>query len=610
MKISGFLFLLFFLYWDAFSSPQQQVYSFKNVTINQGLSQNSVVDIVEDSTGFMWFATQDGLNRYDGRNFLIFPVSFDDITTPNNAQLGKLLAVDNQLWMIKKGGEITRFDLFTQRFIPLNLPGRENEPLPPASCMHVDKDNGLWIGTLRDGLYYFDPQKNLQRYTETSSKPWKLPSNRIRSVFEDHCNNIWVLTDEGAIIVFGETGKAHLPGVNINVMTEASDGTYWLGTLGEGIYFKKKDSEEFRSFRGYDGREIPSELVVETIHADSQNKVWVGTYGHGLFIIDTISRKITHLMPNRQDPNSISFQDILTIKEDSRGGIWIGTDGGGISYYNRLFHIFRTFTIHSVKDSISIEQIRAIEIDEDGVVWLGTSGQGLTSYDPSQNTFKTFHLTPYKPGVSNYDRIVSLQTDAEGDLWVGTQGNGLLIMDRETGNIKKWFTTEAASGQEKIPDNTIWSMLPEEDSKMWVATRNAGLLLMDKEEGLREHYLIPSTGSSDPKGINVQSLLRLDDKRLLLGFDHKDLQLFDIASGEFTPITNRAIKEILDRGTDVKSLYYQDGWLWVGTAGKGVLITNLNTGKTYVLDDREMAAKQYDLQYSAREQGESLDEQQ
>ena len=125
----------------------------------------------------MWFATQDGLNRYDGRNFVIFPISFDDITTPDNAQLGKLLAVDNQLWIIKKGGEVTKFDLFTQSFTSLIQPGRENEPFPAASYIHIDEDKGLWIGTLREGLFYLDPQENLQRYTETSRRPWTLRSN-------------------------------------------------------------------------------------------------------------------------------------------------------------------------------------------------------------------------------------------------------------------------------------------------------------------------------------------------------------------------------------------------------------------------------------------------
>ena len=170
---------------------------------------------------------------------------------------------------------------------------------------------------------------------------------------------------------------------------------------------------------------------------------------------------------------------------------------------------------------------------------------------------------------------------------MGTQGNGLLIMDREDGSIKKWFTTEAALRQEKIPDNTIWSMMPARDGKMWVATRHAGLLLMDKEEGLREHFLLPSGGSSDHEGVNVQSILRLDENRLVLGFKNSGLQLFDIASGEFTAITNKAIENILDRGTDIKTLYHEDDWLWVGTAGNGVLITNLETGKTYVLNDRQ-----------------------
>lgn len=117
MRYTGLFILLLFLLNSSSSTSQQQSFAFKNISINEGLSQNSVVDIIEDATGFLWFATQDGLNRYDGRNFLHFPISFDDITSPENAQLGKLFAVENKIWMIRKGVK-----LWYWTFLPIKSP--------------------------------------------------------------------------------------------------------------------------------------------------------------------------------------------------------------------------------------------------------------------------------------------------------------------------------------------------------------------------------------------------------------------------------------------------------------------------------------------------------
>lgn len=578
--------ILQFLLFNSFSSiSQQQNYAFKNIDINQGLSQNSVVDIAEDEKGFIWFATQDGLNRYDGRNFLVFPKSFDDITTTDNVRLGKLVADGHQMWLIKKGGKVEILDLFTHNFSAVEHLAREAEPLPPAASILIDHKKGTWIGLIDDGLIHIDSEEKIQKYSENAISGKEIISNRIRSVFEDSTNNIWVLTASGITrLSEGNTAEDHLETINTHVMTETPDSSLWVGTLGNGIYIREHPSSSFMKFTGFGEEKIPNNLVVEAIHADEQERIWVGTYGNGLYVIDIPGSRIVHLMPDRQDPHSLNFQDILSIKEDNNGGIWIGSDGGGISYFNRQFNKFNTIAIHNVEDHISIEQIRAIETDSVGVVWLGTSGQGLTSFDPAQNKFKTKHLTPFKPGISNYDRIVALKIGPQGDLWIGTQGNGLLILDTATGEIKKWLTTDASREQDRIPDNTIWAFLPQGD-QMWVATRNEGLVLLDPEEGVMEHYKLPPEEKGGVEGRNVQSLIRINKSTLAVGFESRGVHLLDVNTGRFNAVSTPGLENIFFTETDIKSLYHQKDWLWIGTGGKGIVVTNLKTKKTYLLND-------------------------
>lgn len=584
MKVPGVYIVLFFLLSSLYAVPQNQNFLFKAININDGLSQNSVVDIIEDPTGFMWFATQDGLNRYDGRNFLVFPLGFDNVTSPENAQLGKLLVHDDKIYMIIKGGKIEVLDLFTHKLNSFSTAGPKNTKLPSASYLFIDNREGLWIGTFNKGLYYLDKNNNLHRFTTASDSPKGILSNRIRSVFQDSKERIWILTNKGVTRFSEETSENQLAGINTHVLTEARDGALWLGTLGNGIYYMEPGSGNFLPFAGYKNYPLPHDLVVECIYTDTTGRIWVGTYGNGLYLIDSSLKEISHFTPDRNNPSALSFQDVLSITEDRNGGIWVGTDGGGINYYNSQLNHFKRVTAHDVEPGISIEQIRAITTDNQEKVWLGTSGQGITSFDPLLQDFQTFHLKPFKPGVRNYDRVVSLQTDCDDDLWIGTHGNGLLIMNKGSGEIKKWFTTEVEEENQRIPDNTIWAMVSEKENQKWVASRHAGLLLLDKEQGLLETCMMNSEGSTTADK-NLQALIRIDTTTLALGFEKKGIHLYDTTTGEFTAVTNPVIDNVLKDETGIKSLFYEEEWLWIGTAGRGVIVTNLKTGTTQVLND-------------------------
>lgn len=560
-------------------------FSFRNMSINEGLSQSSVVDIVSDDAGFLWLATQDGLNRYDGRELVIFKKNFDDITTTTGSRLGKIVnGLYNTLWLITSGGRLEKLNLYNETFTPVRTIGADSIQLPPVSCLYHESNNDLWIGTENNGLYQYNLTANkvVLHHKGLSS---------IQYIFKDSQKNIWILTNKGYSILVRASNRLQFPtplmkeGISFSVMDEDKNKTRWIGTYGKGLYVQKGNGFDFIPFTGYGGQHnLPSNLVIESVKADAAGQIWVGTYGNGLYVINPARQTITHYVVNKKDPFSISYNDILCIREDKQGGIWIGTDGGGVSHYDKRLNNFAMLTGNNVPENISIEQVRAITTDQQGDLWIGTSSTGLTVANRRNNTFKTFHYPPSPTALGNYDRVVSLYTDSTGDIWVGTQGNGLLIVDAVTRKIRKRFYPDG-SGMQNFPDHTIWCMLPAKNKQVWAGTRNGGLCLLDKEKGLIRNYTINGSDGNRTLENNVRSLTHINDTTLCIGFEKRGIQFLHTRSGKLVSKPNAILDSLIARETIFKCAWYRQPMLWIGTLGRGLIAWNLSTGDTYTIND-------------------------
>jgi len=191
--IKGLLILLSSILLAGSAAAQFNPISFRNISINEGLSQSSVVDIAIDSIGFLWFATQDGLNRYDAKEFLVFKKNFDDFTTASGSTTGKLaIGNRNDLWIITSGGRLERMNLYDQTIIKVPMLNRTE--LPPVSCVFPDKDH-LWIGTESNGLFIYnlDTKELVHHSTESAS----LSGDQIQEIYKDQAGRMWILTENG-----------------------------------------------------------------------------------------------------------------------------------------------------------------------------------------------------------------------------------------------------------------------------------------------------------------------------------------------------------------------------------------------------------------------------
>lgn len=563
-----------------YAASQPNSISFRNININEGLSQSSVVDIAADNAGFVWLATQDGLNRYDGKEFQIFKKSFNDLTTATSSTTGKLAVGNfNDLWIITSGGKLERMNLYDQSI--MKLPMLNGVSLPAVSCVLPD-GNLVWIGTETNGVYIYNLKTKDLVHHSSLEIPVNPAAEQVQEIFKDSQKQVWVLTTNGAI-VFRDPSKPYRTYLQNNSraakkfyscssIAEDATSRIWIGTYENGVMVKGKNDTSFAPFRGFDGKNLlPEKLTIFTILADRLNRIWIGTYGHGLFITNPVDSTITNILSDKKNSSSLGYNDVLSIREDKKGGIWVGTDGGGVSYYDRRLNNFTLYSSNNVPENISIDQIRSITTDRDQRIWAGTSNDGLSVIDPVKNTAESIHFTPYKLGINNYERIVSLLTDTQGDIWVGTQGNGLLIIDAGTKKIKKQFYPDT-TGQLKIPDHTVWCMLPEDNNNVWIGTRHAGLSLVNKESGALRNYLSYPGSNNAIAENNVRKIIRINDSLLCIGFEKKGVQFFNIRQNRFFNL--KALESSWQNEITVKTLYYQNPVLWIGTSGYGIIAYN------------------------------------
>ncbi len=534
---------------------QSQV-SFRQLSVNDGLSQNSVVSVTQDSIGYLWLATQDGLNKFDGNNFEVFKSLFIDITRPNYSHLGQVYTDRSGAVIsipISKKPQI--YNREKHRFMPFT-------DLEDVSVVFQDTKNNYWFGTYESGLY---------RKDETSTQLVLTPEN-IKTVFsitEAPDGTIWLSSlgkimsiDSVANISTFYPDKNLQSAVNYSKIISDAQGNLWLGSYGNGLWFKPPNENTFKraNFPESELDALPKNLNILAMHLDKKNRLWVGTFGDGLYKIRLNTNEILHYEVRKHNPRALHYNDILCIYEDYTGTLWFGTDGAGVSFYDEYLEKFNFTNNSQTPEGINIDLVRAIAVDKDNNVWIGTSGKGLSRYTPKTNAWKTY--TASKNGLTS-DRIVSLFLDDEEALWIGTQDGGLNILE-PSGQLQHYHKTSRI----QLSSETIWSIFKDDAQHIWLSTRDHGLILFDKNKGVLKQFGRSNGLPSNTVRITIQG----EKDQLFIGTEEDGLYALNTKTDVITNILKEF--ELTDKTAlkKIKSLYYDGrGLLWVGTNGDGLL---------------------------------------
>ncbi|MGB5498662.1 MAG: two-component regulator propeller domain-containing protein, partial [Maribacter sp.] len=576
LRIIKFVSISLCLVWIQLVKSQNQI-SFRQLSVKDGLSQNSAISIAQDSTGYLWIATQDGLNKYDGRAFSIYPYKYLDITKTKYSNLGKIYRdKEGGLWTIPIDKKL--YKLHPKKDIFEIFPGIED-----VSVIFQDEDLIYWVGTYSSGLYQFDSKKGNAKKVRSQ----KEINGPIYNISNDHNGNMVMVTN-GLLIEFnkGSQSFSNLSfkdyygeeiNENFSDIVADSQGRQWISTFGDGLYFRNQADEVLQRVSNLTFTDpLPANLNILDIHLDKKGRLWLATYGRGLYLLDFEKNTISHFNADKNNPRAIHYNDILCIYEDNSGTLWFGTDGGGISYYDEYLEKFNSFTNNQTPEGINIDVVRSITTDNKGTVWIGTSGKGLTQYEPENNSWQTFTTsTTSKNGITS-NRIMSLLVDEDDDLWIGTQEDGLIIR-----NAKGNFTQFNSTSEIPLSANTVWNIFKDSKDNIWLGTRENGLLQFDKNRGEINKFIADPQDKNSLPSNNIRVITEDTSGNLWIGTEANGVVRYNPTSNTLkrfyqNPITNSSISN------SIKALYFSsNGVLWIGTNGGGLNALDTSNGVFY-----------------------------
>lgn len=558
--------------------------SFKNYSTTDGLSQRSVVTILQDSKGYLWFGTRYGLNKFDGHTFKNY---YYDSTNDNSLSDSWITALakddKDNIWIGTKNG-LNKYNPITNDFERVKIGADQGTYLSGEIWdIKSDKSSNLWI-TTNKGLWYFNTISNeLIKYVYKKNSPSGISSNLTLSILEASDDRIWVCTDTYIDVFNPRTDifshykypenltPAAVKNNNV-ILFEDSQKTTWLGYNG-GLAFFDKTSNTFIEYRMPSGLKAISGNV-RTIHEDKNNYMWVGTY-EGLFLLDRGNKKVHNYRHNVAIPNSLSQNSVYDIMADARGDLWIGTWAGGINYLDKSSTIFSSFSEGPDKDDLNYKVVSAIVQDDSQNLWVGTEGGGLNFYDKQNKTFTYYTHNPDNTNSLSDNNVKAVIKDYLGNLWVGTHSQGLDYVYIKNGQpiFKHIEKKENDSG---LSSNRITSIAEDENQNIWVGTTNGGLNFYSQAN--KKFIHIPD--HKNILGSFIYTINKSSNRKLLVGGDN-GLGYIDIITKKITEIPYKDLPPMTYGVQKVTSTYGEsDKSLWIGTEGDGLFHYNFDTKKS------------------------------
>lgn len=610
-----FLFLILF-HFCGFT--QQKEYKFINFSSKNGLSSNSINAIIKDKNGFMWFGTEDGLNKFDGQNFKVYRHKETDKTSIGRGPVNDLIQDKNgQIWLatnftlsvynlnldsfinydFTNYGWITSlyadhngkiwvgtysglflFDPKTQKTIAFRANPKDATQLNSniINCIYEDTQNYIWVGTA-DGLHQYNPQnKQFNRYLHSNENPKSISRNYINCIIEGKQGELWVGIDQGGINVLDKNRTAfqHYVTNPNDVTTIASNtihklvfdknGQLWIGSDGglnildpkTGKVIRVKSSPvEPNSFFIYNGGRS-----VRDIYIDDAGIYWVAIHQGGVNKYDSNLTFFNHKHYNVYDPNGLTGSSVMAFAESPTGDVFIGTEGTGLNVWNR-----KTGQIHPYK-------LKEAKANTASIIALGVSGKmllvgtyqrGFYSVDMTTGASKYYFL-PYSPTDTRDLPVNCIKTDSQGKIWLGTNGNGVYLFDPIQQSV---VTTEKDFGlqpSQKIPLNGFITAIEEDkNGNIWFASNGTGIAIFNRQQ---KKFTVLNHANSKLPIDKVQSIYCDHAGRIWVGAQGGGLCLYKPQSHTF-----EIFDESYSLSNDViyKILEDSKGKIWVST-NKGI----------------------------------------
>lgn len=536
--ISAFVFII----GDCSIIVSQNKFQFEHLSIKDGLSNANVLALFFDSRGILWVGTNDGLNRYDGYNFITYSYSRTDTTSISSNLINDIIEDENgDLWIATAIG-VNKYIRDKDIFLRYNESASGKFKLMSnfVSKLAIDLDGDLWAATFGGLCRYNKETEKFKEMLHDPSNENTIASDGIWSILADSKNNIWVGTQTSGISVINKKNNnvKHYVDKNeyynyIRSFCEDSDGNIWVGTEGGlKIINRSGQSEETTYF--FNNVNVPNSTAngsVRAIHEDKNGDVWVASRA-GLHYYNKKEGEFKKIVNEEFNNKSLSSNEIWSIAENKRGSLWFGAYMGGINIYNLEESPFKNwqYTPGSSK-SLSNKSVFDFVENIDGTLWIGIDQGGLMLFDRNEGALENFKYDPEDSTSIGSNSVLSLLKDSRGNLWAGTWAGGLNLFNSETKKFKRYMPIDSDPGSLNNPN--VWSILEDSKGRLWVGTHDGGLNRFDYELEKFTHYMYSST---DEKSLS-------NNTAWIIKEDHKDniwigtvdgLNLYNEETDDFT----------------------------------------------------------------------------
>jgi len=518
--------------------------SFEHLTRRDGLSNAVVYGIVQDSDGFLWFSTEDGLDRYDGYEMIAFQHDPNNPSSLSYNNAGVLLNDGETVWAGTWGGGLNALDRKTGTFRRFRVP-HDNR----LQALHKDRRGRIWIGTFAGGLSRFDPRSGTFVSYLHGPASSSIAANRVWSITEDAAGRLWVGTEAGldrfdeASGVFVHFPSERLSHPTIRDLYTDRSGLLWIATA-DGLDRLDPRTDELTH--------VTSESI-NTILEDHSGAFWLGTTLKGLMRLDPQTGIFTRYQHDSTKADSLSLDDVRALHEDHSHVLWIATRGGGVDKLDLKPPQFTVVTTDP-RDPGGLHglQVQAILEDHNGTLWVGAA-EGLDRLEPGATRFTHYRYDPARPGLPQ-SGVTALAEDHQGNLWVGCWTGGFCQFDRETGECAAVYRDAEAS-------ELLSAMLVDRAGALWIGT-NRGLKRLDLATRSLTRFVHDPANSASISDSYVSSIHEDSHGTIWIGTDLGDLDRFDRTTQSFDHVLSRDqigsahIRGISDDGS---------GSLWVAT---------------------------------------------
>lgn len=550
---------------------QRRDLKFDHISTPQGLSQDIVKTIVQDSQGFMWFGTEDGLNRYDGYSMKIYKYDTRDSTTVSLNGINDIYE-DNRdrLWIGTSNG-LNLFDRDRDRFIRLgNAPGNQGSLSDNAVLMiREDRNHRLWVATSKGLNRYDEDRQVFARYFHDPHDSTSINADGVISLLLDRSGTLWVTTTNGICRYDGTTDrftrylfeKRTSLRRRILQLHEDRAGTLWAIQADNGIWSFDITNNIFTPLPRPVGPTSANahELaggVVNSIAEDTRGNLWIGHFS-GLDVFDPQARTFAHYSTDPMDPASVSGR-VIAIYRDRVGVMWLGTFQGGVDRCDPNRQKFLSYRSTSNPESgLSSNYVTAVYEDKAEYVWIGTDG-GLDRFDPRTYTFTHYRHNPREEHSVGADQINALFEDVSGNLWIGAgvgTGSSLDCLDQERRRFVHYSIT------------SVKSILEDSRGNLWVGKINETDTGEDVVRLNRDRKIVSRDTLA---GTGVWCMYEDHHGSIWLGGQYCCLNKFNITTNRFTHFESSLNDPAGPSSGAVRSIFEDDdGYFWFGTWGGG-----------------------------------------